>query len=71
MGIFLIVVAVVVAVGVISYFTNAWFGCQSSNFGPLPPHYRKLKGQFKANSNPAKKKPEDWNWPEDELLKNS
>ncbi|KAB7730015.1 hypothetical protein F5984_12580 [Rudanella paleaurantiibacter] len=25
--------------GAVAYYTSAWFGCQSSGMGPLPPHY--------------------------------
>ncbi|WP_157580067.1 hypothetical protein [Rudanella lutea] len=34
----------IAALGAVAYFTSAWFGCQSSGMGPLPPHYASSVG---------------------------
>ncbi|MBD2755649.1 hypothetical protein [Spirosoma validum] len=46
MAVFFIATIVISIVGGMSYFTSAWFGCQSSGTGLLPPHYRKLMDRF-------------------------
>ncbi|WP_420150690.1 hypothetical protein [Spirosoma sp.] len=46
MAVFFIAALLVSAVAVMSYLTHAWFGCQSSNMGQMPPYYRKLMDRF-------------------------
>ncbi|MEZ0607352.1 hypothetical protein ACAW74_02500 [Fibrella sp. WM1] len=40
-------------IGVLSYFTSAKFGCQSSQTGPLPPHYEHLLRQRRQLPRPT------------------
>ncbi|QHV99800.1 hypothetical protein [Spirosoma endbachense] len=52
MVVYSVAAVLIIASGCLSYLTSAWFGCQSSNTGLLPPHYRKLMNRFK----PGRKK---------------
>ncbi|GAB4035155.1 hypothetical protein [Spirosoma gilvum] len=47
---FCIITIAIVAVGVLSYFSSAWYGLKSSNLGKLPPHYAHLRQKLKADS---------------------
>lgn len=33
---------VIVLLGILSYYTSAWFGIKPSNTGKMPPHYENL-----------------------------
>lgn len=44
---FFIIATVIVAIGVLSYYTSALFGVKSSNTDKLPPYYSHLLRQLK------------------------
>lgn len=44
---FLSIAIVISILGVLSYFTSAWFGVRASNTDKLPPHYAHLLQQLK------------------------
>ncbi|GAB3225302.1 hypothetical protein [Spirosoma arcticum] len=58
---FFIILISILVIGFISYLSSAWFGYQSSNVGPTPPHYGHLLNRLRKKNNPAippEKKPE-------------
>jgi len=57
---FLIITVVILLVGIVSYYTNAWFGCQSSGMGMQPPQYRKLMDRFQPNTKSSSEREEDF-----------
>ncbi|WP_420148051.1 hypothetical protein [Spirosoma sp.] len=44
---YFIITAVILLLGVLSYFSSAWFGYRSSHTDPLPPHYGHLRRRLK------------------------
>ncbi|GAB4053929.1 hypothetical protein [Spirosoma litoris] len=50
---FFIIVSIILVLGVLSYFTSAWYGVKSSNTDKLPPYYEHLLRQLKEKENQA------------------
>lgn len=46
MAVFFIAIIAIGGIGIISYYTSAWFGCRASNTDKLPPHYQRLMERY-------------------------
>ncbi|GAB3939670.1 hypothetical protein GCM10028805_00430 [Spirosoma harenae] len=49
-----IIIAVIGFLGILSYFSSAWFGYRSSNTDSLPPHYDHLCRRLKQEKRQPK-----------------
>lgn len=63
---YFIITILILLLGVLSYFSSAWFGYRSSNTDPLPPHYghlrRRLKKEKQRRIDAYEDSPEENEW---------
>ncbi|UFH51985.1 hypothetical protein [Spirosoma sp. KNUC1025] len=43
---YLIIASAIIGIGILSYYTSAWFGVKASNTGKIPPYYENLLRQL-------------------------
>ena len=51
---YFIIAILIILIGVLSYFTSAWFGVKASNTGKIPPYYENLLRHLQKERKPDK-----------------
>jgi hypothetical protein len=51
---YFIIATLILGIGVLSYFTSAWFGVKPSNTDKIPPYYENLLRHLQEKEKPDK-----------------